>query len=271
MAQTSQLLHNRWFGKALGGVTALIFAPPDWAATLGWVGFGVVAGHYLDRWSARMAHPSQLGDLGAWRKCRPKSTDARPTMQFTFAAMGRISKASGQVAPEHIDYAEQLMHRLGFSAQDRQRAIAWFNAGKDPSYPFAELAQHCIAEANELLLDMAAECMCRTLLIARNSDSETALTGLAVALQIPATRVEEIMVSLASLRADPPHHLEDAYATLGLTQAASFADAKQAYRRLVARLHPDRLAHTATAREVKAAEAELAKCREALEIIEATR
>lgn len=271
MTESSKLLLNNWFGKALGGVTALVFAPPQPMATLGWIAFGLVAGHGLDRWSAKLAHPSQLGELRSWLRLKPRAPAARPSMQFTFAAMGRIAKASGQVLPAHIDYAEHLMGRLKFTLEDRKRAIAWFNAGKDPAYPFAELANHCRREANPVLIDMAAECMCRTLLIERSGDSESVLMGLATALEVPVAHLEQTLTAMAQLNDDAAPRVAQAYHTLGVSESVSNAEIKQAYRRMVARLHPDRLAHTATEREVKAAERQLSECREALEIIQATR
>ena len=271
MAQSSQLLRNNWFGKALGAVTALVFAPPDIPTTLGWMAFGIIAGHSLDRWSARLAHPSQLGDLRSWLRLKPRGPAARPSMQYTFASMGRIAKASGTVLPAHIDYAEHLMRRLNFTLEDRQRAIAWFNAGKDPAYPFAELAVHCKREANPTLIAMAAECMCRTMLVERNTDSETTLMALVAALGVSAAQVEETLTELARLHEQTAPSVAQAYATLGINDSASDSEVKQAYRRLVSKLHPDRLAHKATEREVKAAQRRLAQCHEALEIIQATR
>lgn len=271
MAQASELFRNNWFGKALGAVTALIFAPPDVVTTAVWVAVGMTLGHSLDRWSSRLAHPSQLGELRSWLRIKPRSTAARPTMQFTFAAMGRIAKASGQILPAHIDYAEHLMGRLQFKADDRRRAIAWFNAGKDPAYPFAELADKCRSEGNPLLIAMAAECMCRILLVARNDDSETALMALAAAVAVPASQIDATISAMAELKDQAAPSVAKAYQTLGVSESAGDAEIKQAYRRQVARLHPDRLAHKATEREVKAAERQLAECREALEIIQATR
>ena len=271
MAQPSELFRNNWFGKALGAVTGLIFAPPDITATLVWVAVGMTLGHSLDRWSTRLAHPSQLGELRSWLRIKPRGPAARPSMQFTFAAMGRIAKAGGQVLPAHIDYAEHLMGRLQFQADDRRRAIAWFNAGKDPAYPFAELAEKCRSEANPVLIAMAAECMCRILLVARNTDAETALMALAAAVDVPPSQIDATLSAMAELKDQAAPRVAEAYQTLGVSESADDAEIKQAYRRLVAKLHPDRLAHKATEREVKLAERQLAEGREALEIIQATR
>jgi DnaJ like chaperone protein len=271
MAASSHLLRHNWFGKALGAVTALIFAPSHPTATLGWIAFGIIAGHSLDRWSVRLAHPSQLGELGSWLRLKPRAPAARPSMQYTFAAMGRIAKTSGTVLPAHIDYAEHLMGRLRFSQDDRKRAIAWFNAGKDPAYPFAELASHCQREANPVLIEMATECMCRTLLIKRNADSDMVIRALVAALEVSADALDETLAAMAALGDEAAPRVTQAFQLLGVSDSASNAEIKQAYRRLVAKLHPDRLTHSATEREVRIAERQLADCSEALEIIQATR
>lgn len=268
---SSKLLHNRWFGKALGIVTALIVSPPQPTLTLLWLACGVAVGHVFDTWSRRFVHPSQLGML--WRRLNPRAASTRPTMHFTFAAMGRIAKASGHVLPEHIDYAEALMARLKFAAGDRHQAIIWFNAGKDPAYLFAELAEQCRAEREQtpLLREFAVECMCRTALIADNADSAAALLGLTGSLQVDEAAVMRVRSAIGELDDKIAPAVAQAYELLGVDETASDTDVKQAYRRIVARLHPDRLAHTATQREVKLAEQHLAECREALEIIQATR
>lgn len=268
---SSKLLHNRWFGKALGMVAALIMSPPQPKLTLLWLACGVAIGHLFDTWSQRFTHPSQLGAL--WRRLNPKAPSARPTMQFTFAAMGRIAKASGRVLPAHIDYAEELMKRLKFTSEDRHQAITWFTAGKDPVYPFAELADQCRAEAarSPVLRDIAVECMCRAALICDNVDAANALAALAGSLDIDAAALEQVQLAIAELHDTVAPAVAEAYEMLGVTEQASDSDVKQAYRRMVAKLHPDRLAHTATRREVKIAEKQLAECREALEIIQATR
>lgn len=268
---SSKLLHNRWFGKALGMVAALIVSPPQPKLTLIWLACGIAVGHVFDVWSQRFNHPSQLGAL--WRRLNPSAANARPTMQFTFAAMGRIAKASGQVLPAHIDYAEELMRRLKFTPDDRHQAILWFTAGKDPAYPFAELAEQCCSESERtpVLREIAIECMCRAALITDNPDSANALLSLTGALQVDDATVDQVRASVAALVDDVAPAVAQAYERLGVTETASDADVKQAYRRMVARLHPDRLAHKANHREVKLAEKRMAECREALEIIQATR
>ncbi len=268
---SSRLLYDRWFGKALGAVAALIFSPPQPALTLMWLVFGIALGHIFDSWSRGIAHPSHLGAL--WRRLNTNAAPSRPTMQFTFAAMGRIAKASGCVVPAHIDYAEELMQRLKFKRDDRHQAIVWFTAGKDAAYPFAELARQCCDDYAELpvLRDFSVESMCRVALIVDNADSGNALLSLATALKVDEATLDRVREDIAALNDNVAPAVANAYEMLGVAESASDADVKQAYRRMVSRLHPDRLIHKASQREVKLAAQQMAECREALEMIQATR
>ncbi len=215
MGASSKLLYNRWFGKAVGILASVVFAPSDPKFLIFWVACGIGVGHGFDWWSARFLHPTQLGRL--WRRLKPKSQSSRPSMQFTFAAMGRIAKACGRVLPAHIDYAEQLMSRLGFSAVDRRQAIEWFSAGKNPDYPFARLANECCAESNArpVLREMIVECMCRAAAITDDDDSRQALAELATLLQVPTQYLSQTYRAVVELNDLPPAVLDAAYETLG--------------------------------------------------------
>ncbi len=264
----SKLLHNRWFGKALGLLVSVVFAPADLKITVFWIVCGIGVGHGLDLWSARFLHPAQLGRL--WKRLKPKSESSRPTMQFTFAAMGCIARAGGQVLPAHIDYAEQLMSRLGFGAVDRRQAIEWFTQGKKPDYPFTGLANECLTEssARPVLQEMVIECMCRTAAITDDDNSRQALAELATLLGVPTEHLTRTYRAVVELNDVPPAMLDAAYKTLGATPEWNAAQIKKAYRRLVSRHHPDRLG-SASKRTIRRAERRLVELREALEIIQA--
>ena len=266
----AKLLHNQWFGKALGILVAVIFAPADLLLTAIWAACGLVVGHGFDEWSKRFVHPAQLGRL--WRRLKPKSPGSRPNMQYTFAAMGYIAKAGGRVLPAHIDYAEQLMQRLGFGAEDRRQAIEWFIAGKNPGYPFERLAAACTdeIEPRSVLRDMVVECMCRAAAITDDDHSRQALATLATIFGVPTETLISTYRAVVELNDVPPAALDAAYETLGVKPGWSAARVKKAYRRLVFRCHPDRLAGVSK-RSVRRAEKRMIRLREALEIIEAAR
>jgi len=266
----SKLLHNRWFGKALGILISVVFAPRDPTLTIFWVVCGIGIGHGFDLWSTRFLHPTQLGRL--WRRLKPKSVDSRPSMQFTFAAMGRIAKSGGKVLPAHIDYAEQLMSRLGFGGVDRRQAIEWFSAGKEPDFPFVTLANECSTESSTrpVLREMVIECMCRAAAITDDDNSRQSLAELATLLGVPAPTLTMTYRAIVELNDVPPAALDAAYETLCAEPEWNAEKIKKAYRRLISRYHPDRLG-SASKRTVRRAERRMVELREALETIQSAR
>jgi DnaJ like chaperone protein len=90
-------------------------------------------------------------------------------------------------------------------------------------------------------------------------------------LQIHDDNVAHVRNTIKELEDNIVPTVSRAYELLGVAESASDADVKQAYRRMVSKLHPDRLIHSATQREVKLAGQQMAECREALEVIQATR
>ena len=194
-------------------------------------------------------------------------------MQFTFSGMGRIAKSSGCVLPAHIDYAEQLMSRLGFCSADREQAIAWFSAGKDPDFSFQKVAQGCLAQnrRDTVLLEMALECLCGITLLDDNDQARTPLYSLAEMIGIDQPTCDRTCQQVASLSNSPPAVLARAYSILDANPTQTDQEIKTAYRRLVARHHPDRIGVDANPQQIKLASDRLAEFREALEIVEANR
>ena len=92
----------------------------------------------------------------------PASPRAMPYTEFTFAALGRLAKASGVVRPVHIELAQQLMRDLGFGPNDRRRAILLFDYGKRPDCDFVPLSVACrkTLEDRDVLNEMALESLC---------------------------------------------------------------------------------------------------------------
>jgi len=185
-------------------------------------------------------------------------------MQFTFAAMGRIAKSGGKVLPAHIDYAEQLMSRLGFGRVDRRQAIEWFSAGKEPDFPFTE------SSTRPVLREMVIECMCRAAAITDDDNSRQSLAELATLLGVPAPTLTMTYRAIVELNDVPPAALDAAYETLCAEPEWNAEKIKKAYRRLISRYHPDRLG-SASKRTVRRAERRMVELREALETIQSSK
>ena len=152
------------------------------------------------------------------------------------------------MSPEEIRLAEQVMDQLGLDAEQRRAARALFNQGRSGAFPLDDVLDQLRAEilrgANirRMFLEIqfqaawadgglhAAE---RRLL-----QHITARLGLSRADFI---ELERMFGSALRARSDEPS-LESAYETLGVSPNTPDDEVKRAYRRLMSRHHPDKLA-----------------------------
>lgn len=202
--------------------------------------FGALVGHLFDRFFAN------LGGV----------TDTRALFFRTlFATLGHVNKADGRVTQAEIRAAEALMTRLSLTPDERQIAIRFFNQGKQPDYPLEkhlrEFAQRTMMRHDlrlmlmEVLLEAAASDGAIT------AAEQSVLLRAAQALHIPAEAFSAMWTArqgggpqaggrqrTAAQGAQP---LAQAYAALGISEDASDAEVKRAYRKLVGQYHPDKL------------------------------
>src|SRR5690606_5101146 len=92
----------------------------------------------------------------------PLPEDARASLRYTFAALGRIA-AAGDGGPQPLALADSLMTRLAFPPPRRREALGWFEAGRDPAFPFDTLARACrdAFAAHPALQGLARRSLCR--------------------------------------------------------------------------------------------------------------
>ena len=133
----SELLHNQWFGKALGFTSAFVLAPPSNTVLAILVIVGIALGHCFDWWAAKQISPKAKVPNSA--KSDSSSSPLGPHHHFLFAALGHVAKNSGTVTPAHIASAEASMRAMNFSTAQREEAITAFNAGKSASFSFTKL------------------------------------------------------------------------------------------------------------------------------------
>jgi len=242
MTTESFKIPSHWWGKIIGGVIGLFRGGLTGAL------LGALFGHFIDRFFAG------IRGVGATRES---------FFQALFSSLGHLSKADGQVTQAEIQMAESLMQRMQISGDDRQRAIRYFNQGKQPGFDLdaalATFLQHSRMRQDlrqmfmEILVDAAFSS-------GRVTEAEQAvLVRLARDLRIPATVFAAMMQSRqgggagysgawsggrAGGRAGTgvsQVSMEQAYAHLGLTAKASDAEVKRAFRKLVSQYHPDKL------------------------------
>ncbi|MEF3075825.1 co-chaperone DjlA [Methylobacter sp. Wu1] len=232
-----------WLGKFLGGAFGFLFGGP-----LGAI-LGASVGHQFDEGFADIGSSELFGD----------GDQQRVQMAFfttTFSVMGHIAKSDGRITPEEIALANRVMDQMGISGALRTTAINLFRQGKQPGFPL-----------DEVLAQFRRECHWRTDLIrifveiqlqaavadgALNDYEERLLLHICAQLRVSRFDYERMKIQLQvqyrfygqgrqHQKARQQSSLQDAYDVLGLTPAASDAEVKRAYRRLISQHHPDKL------------------------------
>lgn len=268
--QLSSLLHNQWFCKATFTVCAIAVAPADPIFMVVWAFVGFGFGYQLDEWAR--SHRLSLGQsLDAWRLLR-QAKSHNPWLIYTFAGLGHLGKVAGPIRQEHIAHARELMRQLRFDAIERERAQEWFKAGKMPGCPFPELAEHCRNLGHQEFETFALKSLQDSVELAKDEAGrrvcELACTGLLLLLGVSASRARTGAAQGGpSTSAQAQMSVPAARALLGVDSKADQAAITQAYRRLVARLHPDRLPTHADAEQRAKAEARMAEVNVAREVL----
>jgi DnaJ like chaperone protein len=177
----------------------------------------------------------------------------------TFAVMGHIAKADGQVSRDEIRMAEAIMTRMVLNDDMRKAAIELFNQGKAADFNLDavldQFRRECHRRRN--LLQMFVEIQ----LHASYADGEVheaeAQVLRHICSQLGISKMEfahlEALVRNAqeftgagaqgqrSSRPPSRDRIADAYQVLGVAATATDAEVKTAYRRLMNQHHPDKL------------------------------
>ena len=237
MSPDSFIIPRNWWGKIIGGVLGLMKGGLTGAF------LGALVGHMVDRF---------IADISGVANTRESFFEA------LFSALGHLSKADGQVTDAEIRMAESLMQRMQITGEDRQRAIRFFNLGKQAGFDLkaalAGFVQHSTlrGDLRQMFMDILLEAAFSK---GPLSPAESnVLIAVARELGIPAQVLEAMM---QARRAGPGSagsqqgrrgvggmatgSLDQAYAHLGVAASASDAEVKRAFRKLVSQYHPDKL------------------------------
>lgn len=170
-------------------------------------------------------------------------------LDSTFAVMGAMCKADGQVTGDEIRVAEQIFDRLHLAGERRDTAKAAFNRGKADDFDLeAEIAevQRAVRGSRPLLqLFLQVQLWAIAADGVLHDEERELLLHVARGLGLPDAEVERLEAMLhggAGAEATSRQSLEDAYNVLGVDASASDAEVKKAYRRLMSKHHPDKLA-----------------------------
>lgn len=210
------------FGRIIGGLIGL------------WLG------HLYDKKSAELS-----GIIGKGAN--------RQTLFFntTFAVMGHVAKASGQVTENDIRIATLLMDQMQLKGEARKEAQAAFKEGKESDFDIKACLKtfRLISMGRKELLQMFLEIQIQTALSDAKLDPKEHKVLLTVAQELgfSASQLDEL---LKRWQAEFNFHqggknhqttIEDAYDLLGLSETSSDQEVKRSYRKLMNEHHPDKL------------------------------
>lgn len=182
----------------------------------------------------------------------------------TFGVMGHVAKADGRVSPDEINLANRVMDHFGVNEDQRRAARAIFNEGKARGFPLDavldQLRRECGRATNLLRLFLEIQVQAAWADGGVHAEERRVLKHVASRLGFPDEAYDELERLVGSGAATPQPEagpsLADAYATLGVAPDASDAEVKRAYRRLMSRHHPDKLAASGLPEEMMRAATE---------------
>jgi DnaJ like chaperone protein len=264
---------NQYWGKIVGTAVGLATGRP-WLALI-----GLIIGHQFDR-----------GFADRFTKFGPEVSNGRleqlsaQYVQTLFQTIGHLAKADGRVSESEIRASRALMHRLGFGPVEVRQAMAWFEAGKTPSYPLRSSLRELRAkgarkaESRALFLRLLMEVALSK--PALHQRERTILWTVCTELDIGRVDLAQLEAMLRAQRgfrrsaagSADAQRVNAAYTTLGMEKSSSNAEIKTAYRRLMNKNHPDKLASAnPDAAAISEAERRTREVRSAYEMLKARR
>jgi DnaJ like chaperone protein len=260
-----------YWGKIIGTLAGLATLKP-WFVLL-----GLLAGHQFDRGFAARFRDFEF---------QGKSVGRLPEeyIRPLFQAMGHLAKSDGRVSQAEIRAARSIMHRIGLGPASVRNAMHWFEEGKRPDYPLLQTMRHTrrIAARNPELRLLFVRLLLEVALAKdRLQQQERALIWVVCTEfeigRVDLAQLEAMIRAQKGFRHSPAgdadaERVRNAYQALGVEQSASNADIKKAYRRLMSRNHPDKIAGSNPDADVVAeAERRTREVRSAYEMLKARR
>ena len=205
-----------------------------------------------------------------------RHTLGRGARQALFYCLGYIAKADGRVTEHDIRYAENLMDSLKLPSRARRKTIRRFHQGRDSAdlSPLRMLWFRLLAPWRQRTNLLIGLCLCHGAQLhgiparPRRYRCEDAFCRLGLPLAA-IYRIHRVYREDVWMAEPPPkpESLQDAYRILGVDASISFTEMKRAYRREVARYHPDKLGEGLSPAEQTRARDQLLRLQQAWEVI----
>ena len=230
-------------GTFIGAIVGVLLVSPVLKVLS--VALGYFVGHQFDRGFA--AHSRVSDQLGSGRL-------SEDYVRALFMCMGHLAKVDGRVSEGEIRAARLVMHQLNLSPAQVRHAIHWFDEGKRPGFPLVQVMRELRrvharrAESQLLFVRLLLE-----VVLAKNrldSRERTLIWTICTELEIgrvELAQLEAMIRAQKGFRRSPAGSADTArvrraYRTLGVEESCSNDEIKKAYRRLMSRNHPDKIA-----------------------------
>lgn len=230
-------------GKIIGGIIGFMMGGPLLALLGLWIG------HLVDKKRRLAVSPEQFAEI------------QRTFFETVFLLLGHVAKADGRISEAEVAATQELMTRMGLTAEHKRDAIRLFKQGAEPGFD----VESCLARyravcgrrsnlAQMLLVNVI------NLAIADGAASEgevIILRKIALGIGFSNFAFEQIIKMVQAQNqfrqsyqqqsgagrsdAPTPDRLTSAYDALGVDKSVSDAELKKAWRKLMSQYHPDKL------------------------------
>ena len=223
-----------WWGTLLGGTLGYMFGGPLGAL------LGAALGRNFDR-GIRVTDEHAAYDVGQQERVQAAFFTA------SFSIMGHIAKADGSVSSAEISTVEAIMARMQLDSRQRRAAIKLFNEGKKAEFPLHDVLMQfrheCHGRRNLVQMFIEIQIAVAMADSRLHSAERKIIFFIGQELGFDHAAIEQLFkfTGASEQPARRGHSLDAAYEILGVSKAATDADVKKAYRRLMSQHHPDKL------------------------------
>ena len=192
-----------------------------------------------------------------------------------FAVMGRVAKLDGLVTEAEVEFASSIMKKMGLEGMRRQRAIGFFDQGKQATTDVVQLVKQLVGVigARSELSHLFLQVQCRNAYAKGEMRLREKMLLRDIAETLGYDKTEflaacaEVLASSDNKLTQRPNSLRNAYLVLQLRPRVADGEIRQAYLKLMSRYHPDKLMQNLSAEATRQAQEKFFAIRSAYETI----